>query len=94
MTKKISVFTDEQLNHFVNEIKEAGGTDVLMFQKEALKEGEESHVIALYQDIEQYKEKYLIGIYESLRPIYDTEVPYAFWGRMYEALPDNVKETL
>jgi len=94
MPKTIHPFTTKQLDHFTKEIKEAGGTDALMIQKEALKEGEQAHVIALYQDIESYKEKYLTGIYESLRPIYDTEVPYAFWGRLYNALPDMVKETL
>jgi len=94
MPKKIHPFTAEQLEYFINEIKEAGSADALMVQKEALKLGEQSTVIALYQDIESYKEKYLTGIYESLRPIYDTEVPYAFWGRLYNALPDKVKETI
>jgi hypothetical protein len=39
-----------------------------------------------YEDIEGYKEKYLTGVYESLRPLYKTEVPYVFWSRLYELL--------
>lgn len=79
-------YTLDQLQNFKNEIKEAGGVDELMLKKKALKQNGESTLIATYKDIEGYKEKYLTGVYESLKPYYSTEVPYVFWSFMYDAL--------
>ena len=86
MTNKTYPYTLDQLLQFKKEIKEAGGADELMFKKEALKRNNGTINIAKYEDIEGYKEKYLIGVYESLRPIYTTEVPYVFWSKLYELL--------
>ncbi len=55
-------------------------------KKEALKEHNGMRMIATHKDIEGYKEKYLIGVYESLRPNFTTEVPYVFWSKLYELL--------
>ncbi len=85
-TEKTYPYTFDQLRQFKKEIQEAGGVDELMFKKEALKRSNGMINIAKYADIEGYKEKYLIGVYESLRPIYTTEVPYVFWSRLYEHL--------
>lgn len=86
MTEKTSPFTKEQLLYFKKEIEQAGGTDELMVKKEALEYVEGMTLISIYKDIEGYKEKHLIGVYESLRPIYITEVPYVFWNRLYVQL--------
>ena len=85
-TEKTYPYTFDQLIQFKKEIEEAGGVDELMFQKQALKRMNGCILIAKYKDIERYKEKYLIGVYESLRPIYTTEVPYVFWSRLYALL--------
>ena len=79
-------YTLDQLQNFQNEIKEAGGVDELMLKKKALKQNGESTMIATYKDVEGYKEKYITGIYEPLRPYYNTDVPYVFWSFMYDAL--------
>lgn len=86
MIKKTSQFTREQLLYFKKEIEEAGGTDELMIKKEALEYVEGMTMIRTYKNIEGYKEKHLTGVYESLRPIYTTEVPYVFWNRLYVQL--------
>jgi hypothetical protein len=86
MPKKIPLFTADQLSCFAKEIKEAGSTDLLMLQKEALTQNGESTMIASYKDMEEYKQKYLTGVYESLRPYYSTVVPYVFWSFLYDAL--------
>ena len=86
MIEKTSPFTREQLQYFKKEIEQAGGTDELMIKKEALEKVEGMTMIRTYNDIEGYKEKYLISVYESLRPIYTTEVPYVFWNRLYVQL--------
>ena len=85
-TEKTYPYTFDQLRQFKKEIEEAGGVDELMFKKQALKRKGGSINIAKYKDIERYKEKHLIGVYESLRPIYTTEVPYVFWSRLYVLL--------
>ena len=85
-TDKTYPYTFDQLRHFKKEIEEAGGTDELMIEKEALEYAEGMTLIRIYKDIEGYKEKHLIGVYESLRPIYTTEVPYIFWNRLYVQL--------
>lgn len=79
-------FTREQIRLFRKEMEEAGGSEELMIKKEALKTTNGCMEIALYRDIEEYKEKYLSGVYEPLREHYDTEIPYVFWGRLYNAL--------
>jgi hypothetical protein len=85
-TKNHLLFTLQQLKYFENEIKEAGGVDELMLRKEALKLVKDMTMIATYKDIEGYKEKYLTGVYQSLRTHYYTEVPYVFWSKLYDAL--------
>lgn len=86
MIEKTSPFTIQQLRYFKKEIEQAGGTDELMVKKEALEYVEGMTMIRTCKDIEGYKEKHLIGVYESLRPIYTTEVPYVFWNRLYVQL--------
>ena len=78
-------FTPEQLKEFEHEMKQAGDFDSLMTEKQALKRSYGNSVICSH-DIENYKEQFLTGVYESLRSEYDTEVPYVFWCRMYSAL--------
>ncbi|MBI4946470.1 MAG: hypothetical protein HY840_08730 [Bacteroidetes bacterium] len=79
-------FNPEQLCKLENEIDKEGGFEKLMISKKALKKEDGTTVIAVYEDIEKYKELFLTEEYESLRSIYDTQVPYAFWGILYEAL--------
>ena len=79
-------FTTEQLVFFRGEVMRAGDFDALMLDKKALKLDGVTLVVALYEDIESYKEKYLTGIYEPLRKYYDTQAPYMFWGQMNEML--------
>ena len=79
-------FTDSQLEKFRNELNKAGGFDELMFEKKAFVRKMEMKFIPQYHDIEQYKEKYLTGEYESLRPFYETDMPYVFWSLFYETL--------
>lgn len=79
-------FTKNQLRYFRREIEKAGSTDELMLQKEALKMEDNKIIITKYLDKQKYKEKFLIGIYKPLREHFDTEVPYVFWNRLYEAL--------
>ena len=85
-TEKTYPYTFDQIRQFKKEIEEAGGVDELMFKKQALKISNGMVCIMRYEDIEGYKEKYLTGVYESLRPLYKTEVPYVFWSRLYELL--------
>jgi hypothetical protein len=84
-TKTFYPFTVKQLLFFEAEIKEAGGFDILMRKKEA--------VLFLHGiqyivecDIEEYKTKYLTGIYESLQEYYKFRTPYVFWARMHAML--------
>ncbi len=79
-------YTKNQLKYFKREIKKAGGFDELMVQKEALTRDHNMTFIKIYRDKEKYREKFLIGVYESLRANYNTEVPYVFWSRLYEML--------
>lgn len=79
-------FTEKHLLQFEKEINEAGGFEELMLKKNALRHESEKSEIMIYPAITEYKEKYLVGEYESLRPHYDTEAPYIFWGCMYEQL--------
>jgi len=84
LANKTYPYTFDQLKYFQKEIKEAGGVDELMFKKKALKQKNKMTFIAIYKNIEGYKTKYLTGVYESLRSNYHTEVPYVFWGKIYE----------
>ncbi|MBI4945962.1 MAG: hypothetical protein HY840_06130 [Bacteroidetes bacterium] len=79
-------FTIEQLVFFRKEVKDAGDFDALMVEKKALELSGVTLVVSLYTDIEDYKEKYITGIYEPLRKHYDTQAPYLFWGEMNEML--------
>ena len=79
-------YTLEMLHFFLKEIQDAGGVDELMLKKCALKKNGESTLIARYKNIEEYKEKFINGVYEPLQIYYTTEVPYVFWSLMFEAL--------
>ncbi len=83
---KLFPFNEEQLNQFQNELKLAGGFHQLMIEKKALSSRMGMKYICLYYDQERYRKKYLIGVYESLRPFYDTEMPFVFWSELYEVL--------
>jgi len=89
---KIFSFTDEHLKQFEKEMDEAGGFDLLMLEKEALTDDAGTSTVAMYADKEAYKKKYLIGVYKSLRPDYDTDVPYFFWGKMFEEINKRLLE--
>lgn len=84
-------FTKEQVKHFLNELKEAGGVEELMIKKQSITKSEEKTFIVSYKNIEEYKQKHLTGIYENLRDIYKTEVPYVFWSKLYDKLSDEEK---
>ncbi len=79
-------FTKAQLRFFRRELGKAESTDELMKQKEALKTDDSTTVIAIYKDQQEYKEKFLTGVYEPLREYYNTDVPYVFWSKLYDAL--------
>lgn len=81
---KSDVYNTKQLEHFKKEMGEAGGFDELMLIKNATERKNGSTYITIHKDIEDYKDKFLTGIYEPLRSSYETEVPYVFWGKMYE----------
>lgn len=67
-------------------MKLAGDFDTLMRNKLALKTKDGMTMIALYKNIEEYKNKFLVGGYATLRPYYNTEVPYVFWSKLYMTL--------
>lgn len=79
-------FTHKHLREFKREVLLAGSFDALMFQKEALRRDRGMKYIAPYADVEKYKRKYLTGVYQSLWPMYDTEMPYLFWRDLYDTL--------
>jgi len=85
-------FTREQLERFRREMDEAGDFDNLMIEKKALVHRKGTRYVAKYFNSEFYKEKYLTGVYEPLREMYDTEYPYSFWSDMYEILQASEKE--
>ena len=89
---KIFPFSDAHLIKFKTELTQAGCFDLLMLKKKALKSKKGIKYISLYYDIEMYKRNFLIGVYESLRPFYDTEMPYVFWSDMNEALQKRETE--
>jgi len=79
-------FTEVQLLHFRKELKRFGGFHGFLFQKKALDKRMGMKYMCQYRNIEMYRHKYLVGIYEPLRPFYDTEMPFVFWSEMYEVL--------
>jgi hypothetical protein len=79
-------FTQNHLLTLRNEIDLAGGFNRLMIQKKAISRKFGMQFIRLYNNLEKYKRKFLIGSYESLQSIYDTEMPYLFWNEMYSEL--------
>lgn len=79
-------YTFDQLRFFEKEIKEAGGIDELMLKKEALIQKNDMTIIATHKDMEAYRQKYLVGVYESLRTNFHTEIPYVFWSKLYEMM--------
>jgi hypothetical protein len=88
-------FTMNHLLTLRNEIDLAGSFHQLMLQKKAISKNFGMQFIRLYNNIEKYKRKFLIGSYESLQSIYDTEMPYLFWNEMYcELLREEAKHTL
>jgi hypothetical protein len=82
-------FTKEHIATFKKEINEAGSFNALMFRKSALQRKKGMMFIRNYRNIEKYKSNFLTEVYESLRPMYDTEIPYVFWNALYELLPNN-----
>ena len=79
-------FTEAQLNNLRSELDDAGSFLKLMRKKKAITRTMGMQYIRICNDIESYKQKYLTGVYESLRPYYETEMPYLFWTGMYEIL--------
>lgn len=84
-------FNKEQVLCFSNELKNAGDFDALMLEKKALELKGNSLEIVIYKDIEDYKQKFLTGVYMPLRAHYDTEAPFIFWGQLYEAYMQSQK---
>lgn len=83
-------YTKKQLAQFKRELKKAGGFDELMFEKGAFERRDNSILISKYHDKQnEYKEKFLVGEYESLRPYFNSEVPYVFWTKLYKAVKDK-----
>jgi hypothetical protein len=82
-------FTKEHIETLKKEITEAGSFNALMFRKSALQRKKGMMFIRTYRNIEKYKSKFLTGVYEPLRPMYDTEIPYVFWNALYELLPNS-----
>lgn len=83
--KKFTI-TLNQLKFFAKEINEAGGFDELMIKKQALEPQNGAYAILTYENEDEYKKKFLIKSYRSLRHYYKTKVPYSFWSQLYMAL--------
>lgn len=79
-------FTSKQLALFAKEIDKAGGFDELMITKKALEPRNGAYAILTYENIKEYKRKFLTRDYEALRPCFNTRVPYSFWCQLYMAL--------
>ena len=90
-TKKIKI-TKTQLSFFAEELQAAGSFDDLMIQKKAIEKDNHGKIYTFtYKDIEAYKKAHLCGVYEKLRPYFNTKVPYAFWSQLYIALRESQK---
>jgi hypothetical protein len=81
-----SIFSETQLSFFDKEMNDAGGFDDLMIKKKAIERANGRIFIFTYQNIAQYRETHLTGVYKPLRPFFNTKVPYSFWGQLYVAL--------
>ncbi len=79
-------FTEAHIRKFKDELEKAGGFEELMLKKLAMKKEKGMTFVATFDNIETYKKTFLTGIYESLQPYYDVEIPYSFWSLFYEAL--------
>ncbi len=79
-------FTSDQLIKLREELDDAGSFTNLMIKKKAITHKLGMKYISMYNDIEKYKAKYLTGVYETLQPFYETEMPYVFWSDMYDVL--------
>ncbi len=78
-----SPFNTKHLVKYKRELKRAGDFNALMLKKQALQTKDAMTFIALHHDIEDYKLKFLRGGYATLRPHYNTEVPYVFWSKLH-----------
>ncbi len=87
-------FTSIHLAKFKRELKEAGSFFNLMIQKKALSKKMGMKYISLYYNAEKYKQKFLTREYKSLRPMYDTDMPYIFWSALHEALLKTEPESV
>lgn len=76
-------FTSKHFVKFKRELRRVGDFNTLMVMKHALEIKNGLTFIGLYKNIEEYKTKYLRGKYATLRPHYNTEVPYVFWSKLY-----------
>lgn len=81
------------LSFFTKEVKEAGGFHELMILKKALERIDERSIIITYPNAKDYREKYLTGKYRSLRPYFNTKVPYSFWSQLYIVFKRNMCST-
>jgi hypothetical protein len=79
-------FSKKQIDFFEKEVRNAKGFDELMIKKSALEPRNNAYAILTYENITEYKKKYLTGVYKSLRPRFRTKVPYSFWSQLYMAL--------
>ena len=83
---KLFPFSLTHLIKFRRELKKAGSFEALMVQKQALGREMGMKYIKMFNDIEEYKRKHLVGVYATLRPMYDTEMPYVFWSELHRML--------
>lgn len=86
----IPLFNPKHLVKFKREMRRAGGFDELMRKKLALETKDGMTFISKHKNIEEYKQKFLIGAYATLRPYYKTEIPYTFWSKLFIALTKKV----
>jgi hypothetical protein len=83
--------TKAQLKLFAQELEEAGSFDNLMIKKKAIERDDYGKIYTFtYKDIEMYKDIHLCGVYEKLRPYFNTRVPYAFWSQLYVGLKRSI----
>lgn len=79
-------FSYKHLKQFKEELEEAGSFENLMVRKEAITDNESMDDVITHNDISGYKKRFLVGAYITLRPMYDTEIPYIFWNELYQTL--------
>ncbi|MBI4930181.1 MAG: hypothetical protein HY841_05425 [Bacteroidetes bacterium] len=78
-------YPNDVLVHFEKEIKREGSFEEFLIEKKAVETKNGMNFIGSYP-IDKYKEIFLTGKYDSIRHLYDTEIPYVFWSKLYEAL--------